>query len=352
MRDKKVIHIVPAIKIGGVEKLVISSVVKLNEKVNYRILVVGKADKQLWNELPDTIKSFIDLPSSKNGVTGIIEAVKKLKKEQPDIVISSLWKSAAVVNLMGKRRFLHIGFIHSSKFAHIADRFFLTWQIKNSHLLLADSKSAYSFIHSIKPKAKVEVVPLIFHSGISKGKTLSGSTLKFCFIGRLHPVKGIDQTLEFIKLLHANDINFQFDFYGNDEGELGKIKVFIQDNPSVNLYYKGVAIPWKVQNILSDYHFFVQFSKYEGMAMSVVEAMQNGVVPIVTNVGEIANYAAHLENAIILKNGEKDSLTEAVEDIKTIKANSLYTQLSSNAAKTFAGHESYINKMNRLIESF
>ena len=36
--------------------------------------------------------------------------------------------------------------------------------------------------------------------------------------------------------------------------------------------------------------FFVQLSSYEGMSMSVSESMQLGLIPIVTNVGEIKIY--------------------------------------------------------------
>ena len=36
--------------------------------------------------------------------------------------------------------------------------------------------------------------------------------------------------------------------------------------------------------------FYLQTSKLEGMAMSVIESMQVGLIPLVTNVGEIQYY--------------------------------------------------------------
>src|SRR5690606_29152265 len=46
--------------------------------------------------------------------------------------------------------------------------------------------------------------------------------------------------------------------------------------------------------------FFLMTSSAEGMAVSVVEAMQLGLIPIVTPVGEIPRYCAGGENAILV----------------------------------------------------
>ena len=51
--------------------------------------------------------------------------------------------------------------------------------------------------------------------------------------------------------------------------------------------------------------FFLQLSPEEGLGMSVVESMQLGLIPIVTNVGEIKNYCLHKKNSIIFKNIKK-----------------------------------------------
>ena len=40
--------------------------------------------------------------------------------------------------------------------------------------------------------------------------------------------------------------------------------------------------------------FFIQLSSYEGMAMSVAESMQLGLIPLVTNVGQIKIYCKKL----------------------------------------------------------
>jgi glycosyltransferase involved in cell wall biosynthesis len=51
--------------------------------------------------------------------------------------------------------------------------------------------------------------------------------------------------------------------------------------------------------------FYLQTSIYEGMAMSVVEAMQLGLLPVVTPVGEIGSYCRDGGNAVVVNNDER-----------------------------------------------
>jgi glycosyltransferase involved in cell wall biosynthesis len=54
----------------------------------------------------------------------------------------------------------------------------------------------------------------------------------------------------------------------------------------------------------AQHSFYLQTSVFEGMAMSVVEAMQLGLVPVVTPVGEIARYCVNGLNCIMISDDE------------------------------------------------
>ena len=58
----------------------------------------------------------------------------------------------------------------------------------------------------------------------------------------------------------------------------------------------------EISELSKDATFYLQLSRLEGLTMSVIESMQPGLIPIVTNVGEIKNYCMHMENALIFKN--------------------------------------------------
>ena len=56
----------------------------------------------------------------------------------------------------------------------------------------------------------------------------------------------------------------------------------------------------KIKNFAKESSFFIQSSFSEGMGISVLESMQLGLVPIVTNVGNIKNYCKDNFNSIII----------------------------------------------------
>lgn len=65
--------------------------------------------------------------------------------------------------------------------------------------------------------------------------------------------------------------------------------------------------------------------------MSVVEAMQLGLVPVVTPVGEIANYCRHMENGII-----HDDLASTAAAIEAVVADpERYAAMSRAAIETW-----------------
>ena len=72
------------------------------------------------------------------------------------------------------------------------------------------------------------------------------------------------------------------------------------------------------------------------MAMSVVEAMQLGLVPIVTPVGEIKNYCDSKNSILIYEN------QAAISNIfNLIENNSQYNNLKKNAINRWKDHEIY-----------
>lgn len=83
--------------------------------------------------------------------------------------------------------------------------------------------------------------------------------------------------------------------------------------------------------------FYLQTSDLEGMAMSVLEAMQLGLVPVVTPVGEIASYCRHQENSLLITSDR-----QAVDDILGLLNNSrMYEQLRERAIATWTDKPLY-----------
>jgi hypothetical protein len=73
------------------------------------------------------------------------------------------------------------------------------------------------------------------------------------------------------------------------------------------------------------------------MAMSVVEAMQLGLIPVVKPVGEIGRYAVDQENSIFIRDGKK-ALIDIIDLIRDVKR---FTSVSEAAFSTWTSAEVY-----------
>ena len=93
----------------------------------------------------------------------------------------------------------------------------------------------------------------------------------------------------------------------------------------------------KIANYASHCSFFIQLSHHEGMAMSVVEAMQFGLVPIVTNVGEIERYCIDYKNSIIY-----EGLQKTFNKVFELKKSEIdFQEISNNAINTWKNKKLY-----------
>ena len=75
------------------------------------------------------------------------------------------------------------------------------------------------------------------------------------------------------------------------------------------------------------------------MSMAVVEAMQLGLVPVVTNVGEISNYCRHGDNSIIV---QKEQDTDSIDSIlRLLNDPAKFSQMSYAAAEEWQSKATY-----------
>jgi glycosyltransferase involved in cell wall biosynthesis len=89
--------------------------------------------------------------------------------------------------------------------------------------------------------------------------------------------------------------------------------------------------------------FYLQTSTHEGMAMSVVEAMQLGLVPVVTPVGEIACYCRNDVNAVLIEDDEMAATTI----LQLLDDPNRYAQLRSTAIETWREKPLYRDAVRR-----
>jgi glycosyltransferase involved in cell wall biosynthesis len=91
--------------------------------------------------------------------------------------------------------------------------------------------------------------------------------------------------------------------------------------------------------------FFLLLSRYEGMAMAVVEAMQFGLVPVVTPVGQIASYVDDGKNGIFVDPEDLERTADRLD--KLLSDPERFVAMSKAAAVTWESHPTYAEDICR-----
>ncbi|MGZ0010236.1 glycosyltransferase [Providencia hangzhouensis] len=178
----------------------------------------------------------------------------------------------------------------------------------------------------------------------------SPDELTFIYTGRLSKVKRIDLSILFIHELTKLNMDPKFYIFGPDNGELNNLKELIKKlKLQNNVYIHPSLHPLSVEKELRKYNFYLQSSSAEGMSISVFQAIKNGLVPIVTPVGEISNYTEDNFNAIYIN---KDDISKTAEKFHTSFLQS-FNNLSPGEIKNIEDDppfsENYFNNLNKNI---
>lgn len=325
---KKVIHLIPQDGLGGVEQAARS----LTPSSDLDIHIAFVSGSSLRK---DSIFEEISGPKvSLNSPMFYINGLKYLIKEKPDLLVSSLWRSSIISimyalynKLVVKRELKLVLFLHATEFAHLPDRIITTILSYLADEIWCDSEASKANLFenqrsSFKNKARV----ISFFIENKKMLEVNNKKNNFVFWGRLAKAKRLDKAIKLFGKINTEQPNSLFYIYGPDGGELKNLQTLVKELELENhVLFMGKKEPGEYPEQAISSKFFINTSSHEGMAIAVTEAMQLGLVPIVTPVGEIANYCTDGLNSIYYQDSAYEKVLNAIND------QTVYDSLSSNA---------------------
>ncbi len=205
---------------------------------------------------------------------------------------------------------------------------------KKADVVLALSESWLKTIHEHLPELQnLEVLynpctPL--HARIIR-ETAPHETVRILFTGRLGKRKG---SYDLVSACHkVRAFNFTLDLYG--DGDILQTQQLVA---SYGLESRIRVFPWmeysKLQTLYSHYHIFVLPSYCEGMPMSLLEAMANGLPAVTTNIKGIKECIKDGINGFLVAPGDIDTLSERLEAL--ILDQELRERMGNSARETAA----------------
>lgn len=284
-----------AMEVGGVEVGVLS-LLKSKLETSYRVLTVGGCDPDIYQSLTDDEKSRLYI------CNGYFKALWLLLKLKPKMVVSSLWRAHFVSLLykMVRPSTKRIHFVHSARFAHLVDEVITRMSLAISYRVLCDSENTQRWLLRTVKTSQSTVIPMNVSFSNQK-KCISFYPINFVYVGRFCKEKNLLQSLAFIKLLICKGIECSYNLYGRDDGELAILKSYVEKNKlSSFVKFHNSILPTDIESEMRKYNYYLQSSLVEGMAISVFQAIKNGLLAVVTPVGEISNYTSNGFNAYYL----------------------------------------------------
>lgn len=142
-------------------------------------------------------------------------------------------------------------------------------------------------------------------------KSMSGTTLKIIFVGRLVPQKAPLIFLEVIKQIQELQIPYEVQILG--DGELkSKMEDFVIRNNLYPISFRGKVSHAEVMDALSNSHLLLSTSVSEGMSLAILEAISTGVYVIATDVSGNNNMIVEEVNGNIIACNEPELMTEKI----------------------------------------
>jgi glycogen synthase len=238
---------------------------------------------------------------SENNPLAYLEAIKYLLTRRPAVLIASLWRSCAVLLVIKlvRPKTKAVTFLHLASDVHWPDKVLNRMAMQFSTEIWADSKTT---LEARVPKAlrgRARVISFLVARRTEPQYALPDT--RFLFWGRLHPQKGLVRALRIFAGVQAVLPKATFHLIGPDGGARVELETEVKRlGLDGNVFLLGPMAQADIFDFARSCSFYLQTSVDEGMAMAVIEAMQLGLVPVVTPVGEIRRYCHDSENAIVV----------------------------------------------------
>lgn len=360
-KDKKLklAYVIHGIAVGGAELAALSAFPDLGHRFELRVYTLGKSNEALIASLPSDVQKNIKRWNFPSYLFPFYFpwVLLSLLRFRPQHVIASLWRSvlpAVFYRLMVKNTRLFL-LVHSTFFHHLADGVLTRWGIKKADVVLADSTSTKTFVQKhAKPAKNIRVVSFLLQPTPPQVTTHDfGDAFRFFSVSRLHPVKRMPLAVRVIAALRHAGLEATLDIYGRPDGDGEAVnkeiaRLGLQDS----VLLCGEIPPGEKGNMYPKYNCYIQMSAHEGMAMSVVEAMQQGMLCAVTPVGEIPHYAQDGVSAVFLDIREGQVSTDSLEKlVDTLKQPARCHDLASNAHQTFAKQPVFVDSLTQVIRN-
>lgn len=309
----KILQVIPNFGFGGAETMCEALTYELQK--NNEVCVIS-----LYDDKTEIAKRML-----KNGVNILFlgkksgldfKCISKLKKAikqfKPDIIHTHLYaiKYAILATLFKKIKIVHTVHNVAEKEANSRDRKFNKFFYKRKKAIPVALSEIVKESITEEYKIPSESIPVIFN-GVDFSKCMVkqnyslGDNFKFVNVARFSEQKNHIRLIDSFNILIKQNFKAELHLYGD-----GELKEKIQSRISEYNIQDKVFLHGNRNNIseiLNNFDCFILSSNYEGIPMTIIEAMGAGMPIISTNVGGVPNILSDKLNSLLV-NAETEAL--------------------------------------------
>lgn len=296
--NNSVLIICTSLNMGGSEKQAVWLANKLVEE-NKKVYFVSLKDAGILStELSPKISvNNFKLRNAKNPLTkffyfclGVMKLSRLIKNKEITTTITFLFHSNVVgklLKIISKEKILHIATFRSdrlskrdSKISRFRTLIFKNFVLDKDIFVVFNSMSGLNNMNLKNINTRV-----IFNTPLNKvqlSKDAKEQNTKLVFIGRFDELKNVTNIALSMKYLQFEDI--VLDIYGKGP-DLTSIEQAISEN-SLQNKVKLKGVDKEIANNLNNYDGLIIASTHDAFPNVLIEAMNAGVVPISTKVGD------------------------------------------------------------------
>src|SRR5690606_11384664 len=191
-KKRKLAYFLHDIAVGGAEMAFLSALPTLYQPFDLKVFVLGNIEPKLRERVKGPVKDCIvclNIPRWAL-IFHLFRINKLLNAFKPEILISSLWRSAipaTVYKGLNRASVRYFVLMHSSGFFHGADRFFTLRALRVADAVFADAHATKAFVATLVEKRNLPVVTLSYLTDPTPAQPVvhdfSGQK-RFCYLGK------------------------------------------------------------------------------------------------------------------------------------------------------------------------
>jgi glycosyltransferase involved in cell wall biosynthesis len=181
--------------------------------------------------------------------------------------------------------------------------------------------------------------------------------LQITFTGRFDRCKRIQDIIEVGNLLRHSKVNFNICLAGDGPMRTELENLAAARGLENHISFLGFIDNRHIYKLLSESHILLLLSSSEGFGLSTLEAMSQGVIPIITEVCGCTDAIDNEKNGFIVKVGDVNNIVRIIERLDSDR--NLITQLSTKAQNTIEQNftledmlSKHINLMEKAISRY